>query len=484
MKFIWLASVAIASFCSTGSVSGAALVSGLRDVEVQSLIRDRIVSDKQNVGIVVGVIDKNGSRIFSHGALERTGAGPVDGDTVFEIGSVTKLFTSLVLADMVERGEVSLADPVLRFLPKEVNVPSRGGREITLEDLARHRSGLPREADNLMQKNRDYNESQAAYSVDKLYTFLSGYQLTHDIGSETAYSNVGVGLLGHALARHTNTDYESLVRSRVTDPLGMLSTAVVASPAMLARRATGHQQDGSPARFFGNPWIASAGALQSSVKDMMKFLAASMHVEATPLGRAMQRMQHPGKNKAEEPLAWGVGKKYDSEIWSHNGGTTGFSSYLAFDKVSGRGVVVLSNSAIPVDDIGSKILNRRFRLRQYAPPPNFAAALAASGYADVNSRYDKFSKDPDFWLDEVVLNEWAYSLLAKNQVDPAIDLFKLAVRIRPKSGNAHDSLGDGYERKGLIMLALESYRKSLEYTPTNANATERIRILSIPMLPR
>lgn len=484
MKLTCLASVAVAAFCSTSLVSAAEVVSGLKDVEVASLIGGRIVSDKQNVGIVVGVIDKNGSRIFSHGVMERTGARPVDGDTVFEIGSVTKLFTSLVLADMVEKGEVSLADPVQRYLPKEVNVPGRGGREITLGDLARHRSGLPREANNLMQENRDYNESQAAYSVDKLYNFLSGYQLTQDIGSEAAYSNVGVGLLGHALVRHTNTNYERLVRSRVTGPLGMLSTAVVASPDMLARRATGHQQDGSPAPYFGNPWIASAGALQSSVKDMMKFLSASMHVKATPLGRAMQSMQHPGKNKSEEPLAWGVGEKYDSEIWSHNGGTSGFSSYLAFDKVSGRGVVVLSNSAIPVDDIGSKILNRRFRLRQYVPPPGFAAALAASGYADVNSSYDMFSKDPDFWLDEVVLNEWAYSLLAKNQIDPAIDLFELAVRIRPKSGNAHDSLGDGYERKGLFMLALESYRKSLEYSPTNANAAERIRILSTTMPPR
>ena len=131
--------------------------------------------------------------------LRKAGWTTRDANTVFEIGSATKVFTSLLLADMVTRGEVRLSDPVSRYMPAGVRIPERGGRSITLEDLATHRSGLPRMPMNFFTPNQ--TDPYRAYSTKDLYRFLAWYPLPRDIGTEYEYSNLGAGLLGHAPAR-------------------------------------------------------------------------------------------------------------------------------------------------------------------------------------------------------------------------------------------------------------------------------------------
>src|SRR5215471_11833244 len=157
-------------------------------------------TDKKAPGMVIAFIDETGTKILAHGKRQRDGAD-VDGDTVFEIGSITKVFTSLLLADMVQRGEVKLDDPISKFLPPSVKVPTRNGREITLADLATHTSGLPRLPDNMGKLNLLFHMDNpyADYTVADLYAFLSDYKLPRDIGAEYEYSNLGGGLLGHVL---------------------------------------------------------------------------------------------------------------------------------------------------------------------------------------------------------------------------------------------------------------------------------------------
>jgi CubicO group peptidase (beta-lactamase class C family) len=150
------------------------------------------------VGIVVGIVDRRGRRVVSHGALAKGDPRRLGADTVFEIGSETKVFTSLLLADMVRRGEVSLDDPVAKYLPPSVHVPERGGRQITLIDLATHSSGLPRMPTNFRPK--DMGNPYADYTAEQLFQFVSGYTLSRDIGAQYEYSNLAVGLLGQALA--------------------------------------------------------------------------------------------------------------------------------------------------------------------------------------------------------------------------------------------------------------------------------------------
>src|SRR5947209_4284392 len=199
----------------------------LTEQEIHQILVDRVDSYKKSVGIVVGIIGPQGSKIYSYGRLAADSKAVPDGDTVFEIGSVTKVFTSLLLADMVQRGEVALTDPVSKYLPADVKMPERGGKKITLIDLATHTSGLPGMPNNFHSK--DPGNPYADYTVPQLYEFLATVELTRDIGSQYEYSNLGGGLLGHALARRARTDYETLVRTRILEPLGMKSTAITLS---------------------------------------------------------------------------------------------------------------------------------------------------------------------------------------------------------------------------------------------------------------
>jgi CubicO group peptidase (beta-lactamase class C family) len=198
------------------------------DTEIRKILADRVGAENNGIGIVVGIVDANGRRIVSYGSLAKNDNRKLDGDTVFEIGSMTKVFTSLVLMDMVKHGEVALTDPISKYLPESVKVPERNLRKITLADLSTQSSGLPGMPTNFTPK--DANNPYADYTVQQMYDFLSGYKLTRDIGSQYEYSNLGVGLLGHVLSLRAGMSYEALVRSRVCDPLGLKDTRITLTP--------------------------------------------------------------------------------------------------------------------------------------------------------------------------------------------------------------------------------------------------------------
>jgi CubicO group peptidase (beta-lactamase class C family) len=337
-----------------------------QDSEIRQILVDRIDRDRQSVGIVVGVIEPAGRRIVAYGSLGKGDKRPLDGDTVFEIGSITKVFTSLLLADMVQRGEVALTDPVSKYLPPTVKMPERTGRQITLQDLATHTSSLPRLPSNLNPK--DSANPYADYSVDQLYQFLTSYQLTRDIGSQYEYSNLGGGLLGHVLARRAGMDYEALVRSRICEPLGMKSTGITLSADMKARFAVGHNQALEAVENWDLPTLAGAGALRSTANDLLTFVAANLGYIKSPLAPAMAAMlavrRPTGMPEVEVALGWHISTQDGREIIWHNGGTGGFRTFIGFDPKSRVGVVALSNTSTTtgVDDIARHLLDAKFPL--------------------------------------------------------------------------------------------------------------------------
>jgi serine-type D-Ala-D-Ala carboxypeptidase/endopeptidase len=342
----------------------------LNSDEIREILVKRVDQQKQAVGIAVGVIEPNGRRVVASGNLASGDPRILDGDTIFEIGSVSKVFTSLVLADMVNRNEVTLDDPAAKYLPENVRMPERSGKSITLLDLCTHSSGLPNIPNNL--KPRDPRNPYADYRADDLYQFLSGYELPRDPGSEFEYSNLGAGLLGHLLAYRAGMDYESLIRDRITEPLGMRDTGITLSPSMKQRMATGHNSILAPVVNWDLPTLAGAGALRSSAHDMLTFLEAFLGYKESPLAPAMKAMLEIRRpmGQAKIGLAWMISSAHDREIAGHSGGTGGFSSWIGCDPKERIGVVALANAFTPIGvfDIGIHLLDPKWPLANPESP--------------------------------------------------------------------------------------------------------------------
>jgi len=269
-----------------------------------------------------------------------------------------------LLADMIERGEVKADDPVEKYLPDTVKVPSRNGRKITLLDLSVQHSGLPRMPNNFTPG--DPANPYADYTPAKLYEFLNGYTLTRDPGEKYDYSNVGVGLLGHAISRRAGTTYEALLRQRVFEPLKMTSSTITLSAEHKKRLAIGHNAALQPVKNWDLDAVAGAGAIRSTVNDMLKFLAAASGRTPSPLTPAFKRMlsarKPTGGPQVEIAMGWHIFLQHDTEIVWHNGGTGGYRTFAGYTPATKKAVVVLTNTSFNSDDIGRHILEPKWPL--------------------------------------------------------------------------------------------------------------------------
>ncbi len=325
--------------------------------DIQAMLDQRI-RGRPDVGIVLVTYRTGGHpRIFAAGSSGRAGL-PLTGDTLFEIGSITKTFTASLLADMVRRGEVRLDDPVATTLPSSVHVPGRAGRNITLLDLATHTSGLPGLPTNIHPK--DLSNPYADYTQEMLDEFLASYVLPRDIGSKYEYSAVGIALLGRALGYRLHTGWEQALTERILTPLGMSSTRATLDSSLRRRLAPGHDETGKPTSNWSIPALPAMGALHSSANDMAKFLIANVNPRSKPFGRIFARAHRPRVTMDQETrvgLAWQTGHGTNRTIVWHGGGTGGYRALIAFDPGRQVGVVLLTNFASGADDIGFHLLD-------------------------------------------------------------------------------------------------------------------------------
>lgn len=211
---------------------------GLSVDPIQALLTERIEQGRESLGYVCGIEDTGSPRLISVGQSDAENGRPLDGDSVFEIGSITKVFTALLVADMTLRGEVALTDPVAEYLPPKGRPRAFDGKDITLLDLATYTSGLPLMPGSF--KPADPANPYADYSAAQLYEFVSGFAPLYYPGSHYEYANVGFGLLGHALALPAAHSYEELVVSRICAPLGLNDTCITLTPGMRQRLVPGH----------------------------------------------------------------------------------------------------------------------------------------------------------------------------------------------------------------------------------------------------
>ena len=336
----------------TVSSAGGPLIS--RD-SLARIVADRVRTGR-STGLIVGVVPPGGTPFFVASGNER-GTRPVDAGTVVEIGSITKAFTGILLADMVARGEVRLDQPVSELLPASVTMPSRGGKVITLADLSSQVSGLPRLPGNM--KPADPTNPYADYTVAQLYEFLSAHTLRREPGAQYEYSNLGVGLLGHVLALRAGKPYEELLRERVLLPLGMTNTGITLTSAMRARMSEGHDPGGQVVPLWDLPTLAGAGALRSSLEDMLKFAAAVASPPATAAGRAIAQSIAPRftvNRQLSLGLNWHRVVMQGDTVIFHNGGTAGFRTFVGINARTRAAVVLLGTSAQDNEDVARHVL--------------------------------------------------------------------------------------------------------------------------------
>jgi D-alanyl-D-alanine-carboxypeptidase/D-alanyl-D-alanine-endopeptidase len=332
------------------------------DVDLIDDLAARTMRAGRRAGLVVGYLAGGERWVAGYG---RSGSGANDrpgGGTIFEIGSITKVFTGLLLADLAEHGIVGVDDPLARHLPAAAAVPTSGGREITLADLASHTSGLRRDPKGMLGRwLRDRHNPYAALSAEDVDEGLARTRPPRRPGERARYSNLGAGLLGQALARAAGRPYEQLVRERICLPLGMRDTFVTPSDEQAARLAVGHTRGGRPVDRFELPALAGAGALRSTTPDMLRFLEANLDPAATPLAAPLERIQRP-RHRLGRGMDVGFGwlivrprGPARAMLW-HNGGTNGFRGFVGVIRDAGVAVVVLSNTARSVDRLGLRVV--------------------------------------------------------------------------------------------------------------------------------
>jgi serine-type D-Ala-D-Ala carboxypeptidase/endopeptidase len=390
-----------------GRVVGAqadARTASLSDAEIRALLMERVEVGRRSRGLVVGVRSPDGRHLAAYGSSETPGSDgsagltpnhrPLDGDTVFEIGSITKVFTALLLADMVERGEVGLDDPVAKYLPSTmpggVSLAMHDSKPITLLDLATYTSGLPNMPDNFAPK--DPANPYADYTVAQLYGFLNGFAPRIDPGTHYEYANLGFGLLGHALALRAGRSYEDLVVERICSPLGLDSTRITLSPSLRGRLAQGHDSGLDPVANWDLPTLAGAGALRSTANNLFTFLEACLGVRETPLAPVFARMLTVRRRawaQMDVAFGWFVVSRHDDEIVWKDGETGGYSSFVGYSTKSRLASIVLSNAGILNDDIGFHLINPAYPLTRM----RHSTAIDPARLADYVGSY---ALTPDF----------------------------------------------------------------------------------------
>ena len=450
--------------------------------EVYKNIEQRI-ENGANTGIVVGTIDANGTNYYNYGVKSLKTNEPVNENSIFEIGSISKAFTGILLADMVLKDKMKLDDPLQKYLPEGITAPTRNGEAIKLINMANHTSSLPRMPSNFNPANpanpfADYSEAQ-------LYDFLQNYELPRDIGSQYEYSNYAMGLLGHILAFQNNMTYEKLLAQVITKPLGLENTGISLSDNMKNNLAIGHN-GGVEVENWDLTTLAGAGAIRSNAVDMLKFLAANMGLEQSELYPAMQLSHKNSRKEGGEPivgLGWHTMVFDDMEIVWHNGGTGGYRTFAGFVKGGDKGVVVLSNSNTGADDIGIHMLHPESPLNEIKPSiaPKIKAIIDTEGLEAGLKTYSdlKKNKASEYDFKENELNRLGYQFLRNKEIEKAIAIFELNTQEYPNSSNVYDSYAEALREKGEKEKAIENYTKALELNPGSQNAMAMLKELGV-----
>jgi serine-type D-Ala-D-Ala carboxypeptidase/endopeptidase len=328
-------------------------------ITVEEILTNRRGGAETLVGLSIGVVDQGHCEIFNYGYSNLKSKKQVDADTIFEIGSITKVFTAILSVIKEQKQKTNLEDPIGKYLPKAIKVPEEIGK-IRLIDLMTHTSRLPRTPDNIIDKDFKEDNPYKSYSWEKLSSFLESHELVGVSGDVFEYSNLGYGLLGRILEIQSGQSYETML-NEITIPLNMCDTRTNLTDEQRSRFSTCYDEHKNPVPAWDFESLSAAGSLRSTMNDMLKFAQANLKnnkglVSAINKSHAIHSSSATKKKLA---LGWQVLETKDSQILWHNGGTGGSRSFIGLDKKNNRAIVVLSNTSNSIDDIGFSMLSSR-----------------------------------------------------------------------------------------------------------------------------
>jgi serine-type D-Ala-D-Ala carboxypeptidase/endopeptidase len=373
----WWAAILL-GVCIPGGTSAA-----IDEQELRGVLAERIDVRRWGTAIAVGISSPQGRQVVAHGTLALNDSHKVDGETVFEIASLTKVITALVLADLAGRQQLQLDAPVSTCLPAGVKVPNHSGKQITFVDLATHSSGLPLRPTNLASQTAP--NKYAGYTVEQLYQGLARFELPRDPGTAFEYSNWAFGLLGNALGHCSGKSYEAVLAERVTGPLGMRDTSFGPTGATRSRLAAPYDAKLQRVSNEGLGALNGSGGLYSTVNDLLAFVEVFLGRGPQPLTGAAATMIEPRRPGDGSDTRMGLGWRVTTSkglqtLWS-SGRADGYRAFMGFDPAARVAVVALTNAAtnVGVDDIGWHVLDPRVAISR--PHPRISVA------ADVLDRY-------------------------------------------------------------------------------------------------
>jgi serine-type D-Ala-D-Ala carboxypeptidase/endopeptidase len=392
----------------------------LTEAEVQELdaMANAVLEEGLAPNFVVGVLRNGKSAVYGYGSLNEAGDAP-DGDTLYEIGSVSKVFTGVLLADAHLRGEFGLEDALADHAPEGTVVPQKGGDPICLWHLATHTSGLNRMPPGYAPPDR--TDPFAGGTLDDIWAAVAKSKLRRAPLAKVQYSNFAVGLLGHVLAGPTQADYDRRLLERITGPLGMRDTHLALSPERAPRLAQGHDA----AILATNHWtfdvLGGAGGILSSANDMVRFAQANLHPADDALGKALKLAQEPLHDMEGAPISIGLCWHMNSDtgvLW-HNGQTGGYHAFFALKPEHDLAVIVLSGCSDGTTEI---VGNRLYQVLMGGPDvPAFDLRRSVRVDPEILARY---AGEYDLAMaGTFVIEHDAIGLIAKLGDQPALRLY-------------------------------------------------------------
>ncbi|ATC23575.1 class A beta-lactamase-related serine hydrolase [Caulobacter vibrioides] len=447
----------------------------------------KIVTEHQADGISVAVVQDNRTRHYNAGLMARDGS-PVSERSVFEIGSISKTFTGLLLAHAIKERRLVASDDVRQHLPAGYDNLVRDGRPVRLIDLVNTTSALPDNIPDWRTAAANAKPSEAAlvaaqmlanYSTDQLMIDLRNASLVDVPGRTPRHSNVASELLRVVLERVYGQSYQTLLARYIERPFGMGAGVVEPPRSILARGYDGTGLEAPPSI---DAVSLGAGNLRYSAIDMARYLNA--HLAASSPAIALTHEPTFGTPETGAiGYHWLVNKTADSQLYlSHSGSTYGFSSYCEFYPGKGYGSVILANRVGLEWRLGE--LARAVHEALFGPPAGLKALeamLEESDYADVAASVSLVrQRYPELHLTEDYVNGWGYRLIEAGRPVAGRAMFAFNVASFPASANAYDSYGDGLAATGDKGAAISNYRRSLELNPGNDHAREMIAKLVQP----